>query len=801
MAEHWWSKIARGALGWMLTARTLVVFALGFAAAWFFFGSADGPASSPTDAAEQTQGGPQIWTCAMHPQIRRDGPGDCPLCGMELVPVTRSASGGMRTITISPTARKLMNVQTSPVERRYVSAEARMVGKIEYDETRISHITAWVSGRLDRMFVDYAGITVNKNDHLVRIYSEELYTAQAELIKALAAERRGSGSSQSTKFRINLAAAAREKLRLLGLTTAQLKDIEQQDKPSEHMTIYSPIGGIVVEKLRQQGDRVRTGDRIYTVADLSQLWVKLDAYESDLVWLRYGQEVSFTTEAYPGETFTGRIAFIDPVLNKDTRTVKVRVNVANPDGKLKPDMFVRAIAKSDIAAGGKVLSADLVGKWVSPMHPEIIRDAPGNCPVCGMPLVRAESLGYVPATKDKQARPLVIPTSAAMVTGTRAIVYVEEPAAEAPTFSGREIVLGPRAGDYYLVRNGLKEGELVVTSGNFKLDSALQIEAKPTMMTPEGGGGGGHDHGGHGSKKPGKANEGTPVVTLTDASRSQLEAVIEAFKPVTKSVEDAVLQDIRQSFTELDMALERVDKAQFEGHAAMQWQEFAMLLSNDIVEGSEVSRLSEADRIYLLTKRHLQRVRDQLGLGHSDHASHMTASHEVPDEFRTSLAGIWQPYVRIQLGLAANNLAEVQKELAGLRPALAAIDASGISEKSSDTWAREAKGLATILARLEQAKDLVAMRAAFALLSDEVAVLARSYGLGHVEAVYELHCPMAFDGRGAIWLQPTDEVRNPYFGASMLTCADRVELIPARGPPKDGPVKPESGEHKGHAHE
>ena len=186
-----------------------------------------------------------------------------------------------------------MKISTTPVERRYVTAEVRMVGKVEYDETKLSHITAWVSGRLDRLYVDYAGIQVKKGDHLVYIYSEELYAAQEELIQALKYRRDRPRTTTTLIQPIDLVASAQEKLRLLGLTADQIKEIEQRGKPADHITIYSPIGGIVIEKLRQEGDRVRTGDRIYTVADLRQLWVKLDAYESDLQWLRYGQKVEF----------------------------------------------------------------------------------------------------------------------------------------------------------------------------------------------------------------------------------------------------------------------------------------------------------------------------------------------------------------------------------------------------------------------------------------------------------------------------------------------------------------------------
>jgi Cu(I)/Ag(I) efflux system membrane fusion protein len=231
------------------------------------------------------------------------------------------------------------------------------------------------------------------------------------------------------------------------------------------------------------------------VADLSQVWVKLDAYESDLPWIRYGQEVTFTAEAHPGEVFKGWISFIAPTLDARTRTVKVRVNVNNPDDRLKPEMFVRAVVKSHMAQEGKVMDPNMAGKWTCPMHPSVVRDRAGTCDICGMNLVTTESLGYV-AAESAGPLPLVIPASAPLITGKRAVVYVKKPDMANPTFEGREIVLGPRAGDYYIVREGLTEGESVVTSGNFKIDSALQIQAKPSMMSPEGGTmPAGHQHG------------------------------------------------------------------------------------------------------------------------------------------------------------------------------------------------------------------------------------------------------------------------------------------------------------------
>lgn len=391
-----------------------------------------------------------------------------------------------RHITLSDTAQKLASIQVAPVERKFVAAEIRMFGKIDYDETKLAYITARVPGRLDRLYVDYTGINVKKGDHLISLYSPELITAQEELLQAL---KRVSTKNNDRKFvqkdSFSILEAVREKLRLWGLTESQIKQIEKKNKPSDHITLYAPISGTVIHKNAVEGMYVNTGTQIYTIADLSLVWVKLEAYESDITWIRYGQKVEILTESYPGERFEGRISFIDPTLNAKTRTVAVRVNVENIDGRLKPGMFVKGIVYSRVSAGGKVVEPDLAGKWISPMHPEIIKDKPGKCDICGMPLVQTEMLGYA-AAEPKDA-PIVIPATVPLITGKRAVVYVRIPD-NTTMFEGREVVLGPRAGNYYIVLKGLHEGESVVVNGNFKIDSAMQIEAKPSMMNPEGGG-------------------------------------------------------------------------------------------------------------------------------------------------------------------------------------------------------------------------------------------------------------------------------------------------------------------------
>lgn len=530
----------------------MAVFALGYA----FRGgvvSSKGDVAAGHTAHESEPTTETVWTCSMHPQIRMSEPGKCPLCEMDLVPAATPAPEKIRlvkkkpkygcsmlclppmdepgkcpicgmnmveieddmsmggdddsqgpTLTLSPAAQRLAEIRVAPVVRKFVQAEIRMVGKVDFDETRMAYITAWIPGRLDRLYADFTGMTVNAGDHLAEFYSPELYSAQAELIQAIRSVKE-LADSDIVNLRSGAQAtvdAVRERLRLWGMTAQQIEDIERRGKPSDHMTFFAPLGGIIIHKDAFEGMYVQTGTRIYTIADLSKLWIKLDAYESDLVWLRYGQSVEIVAEAYPGEVFHARIAFIAPVLNPRTRTVKVRLNVDNAEGRLKPEMLVRATVRSTVAAGGRIVDISLAGKWMCSMHPEVVREEPGECELCGMKLKRTEELGYVPLDASQQEAPLVIPASAPLITGKRAVVYVAVP--DHPgTYQGREVVLGPRAGDFYLVRRGLREGESVVVHGNFKLDSAMQLRAKPSMMNPGGGvaapehhyGGGSQEHG------------------------------------------------------------------------------------------------------------------------------------------------------------------------------------------------------------------------------------------------------------------------------------------------------------------
>jgi Cu(I)/Ag(I) efflux system membrane fusion protein len=577
---------------WIAIPVTLVFVLLLFGV--FLLGrmtGAHGGHSSATEAGASTEAKAEFWTCSMHPQVQQPGPGKCPICAMDLVPVFENSNQvlGPREVELSEGAIALANVQTAPVIRHLAAAEVRMVGKVDYDETRLSYITARVPGRLDRLYVDYTGIPVNKGDHLVWLYSPELLAAQEELFQAIqtAIDLRQSSDRFLRERAEQTIQSTRDKLLLWGLSETQVREIEERKSASDHITINAPVGGIVIHKNALEGMYVKEGTQIYTIADLSQLWVRLDAYESDLAWLHFGQQVEFRTEAYPGERFTGWISFIDPVLDSKTRTAKVRVNVDNSDGRLKPEMFVRAVVQSPVAAGGKVMSPDLSGKWIGPMHPEVVSDEPGPCPVCGMPLVSAESLGYQAVSAEEASVPLVIPATAPLITGKRAVVYVTTP--ERPgVFEGRVVELGPRAGDFYIVESGLTDGELVVTHGAFKIDSAVQILAKPSMMNPEQG---------QGVEGDMQASEPRPVYHPPVEFQNQLRRVVDSYFSVADALSHDSLEDAQAALSPLKSVLSEVDMSLVEGDAHMFWMEQLKIIQGGVngIEAASEIKLARAE--------------------------------------------------------------------------------------------------------------------------------------------------------------------------------------------------------------
>ncbi len=794
----------------------VVMLAIGLAVGAFLFGGGDkGGGSADAEHQHGEADEATMWTCSMHPQIQQPKPGKCPICGMDLIPLTQGGKKSLRPreLVMSPEAKELARITTVEVERRLVDARIGMVGKVDYDESRTKTIAAWFPARIDKLYVDYTGIDVRKGDHLAYVYSPELLTAQRELISAI-------------KFKSEDIATIKDKLRLWGLSEEKIRSIEVKGETDDHMDIDAPFGGIVIHKAVNEGDYVETGGALFKIADLSRVWVQLEAYESDLPWLRYRQKVEFSVEAVPGRIFEGVVTFISPILDPKTRTVKVRVNADNKELLLKPDMFVRATAFATLAGGGKVISEDLAGKWIGPMHPEILRDEPGKCPVCGMALVKADELGYEVMKKAEKA-PLVVPTSAVLKTGKRSVVYVEIPDAEEPTYEGREILVGPRAGGFYIVEEGLMEGERVVTEGAFKIDSALQILAKPSMMSPDGGGGGGgHDHGG--KEKPGAGGEagmGVTVHEVPDDFKGQLSGVFAEFFKLQSALADDSADAAKSAAAAMVESLQGVDMKLVEGDAHLAWMNDLTAIKDGAEQIAGESKLAKQRNSFANLSKTMANAAmtyairfeepavlvhcpmafdnkgaDWLQLGEAvrnpyfgesmlncgdvtmkmepskkggEHEAHGEMKvFPVDEAFKGQLAGVYADYFAIQESFAADDFASARKNTEKLEAALGKVDMGLLEGDAHLTWMSQMEEIQKTTATIRNTDEIDTARTAFLPLSQTLIHTAENFGIAFDRPVVQVHCPMAFDGSGGHWLQEGKDVRNPYYGKSMLNCGD-----------------------------
>ncbi|GHT61794.1 cation transporter [Bacteroidia bacterium] len=401
----------------------LFILATGIFLGKLFFGGH----SKQDHATEQTsENEHQIWTCSMHPQIRQDHPGKCPICAMDLIPLktaagTSDVNSDPDAIQMSEEAVALANIQTTTVSRSNPVKEVRLYGIIKPNERLLRSLVSQVGGRIESLSVNFAGETVREGQIVAKIYSPDLLNAQQELLEAKKLEA----------VQPALLNAAREKLRFWKLSDKQIAEIEQTGKPSPVTNILANAGGIVINKKVEQGDYVNQGGVLFDLADLSSVWAMFDAYESDLPYLKTGDQVEYTLQTLPGKTFSGKISFIDPILDKTTRTAKIRVETANPSLELKPEMYANAVVKTVL---------------------------------------------------NRQGNEIIIPKTAVLWTGKRSIVYVRQPQQDLPVFKLREIDLGASLGNEYVVLSGLNDGEEIVTHGAFVIDASAQLEGKPSMM-------------------------------------------------------------------------------------------------------------------------------------------------------------------------------------------------------------------------------------------------------------------------------------------------------------------------------
>lgn len=402
-----------------------VVLAIGGGGAYLWFDR-----HSAHDHADHSEKAATQYTCPMHPFIIKDKPGACPICGMSLVPVQKGAvekgakaeDGMISEITLSPTQQLMANVETEEARNEPFAKEITAVGIVAYDQARQAKVTAWIAGRIDRLYVARVGDWVSRSKPVAEVYSPDLVSAQQEYLLALRsrATLKDSPIASISQGGEGLVASARQKLKLMGVKDYQIASLERSGEPNIRLPIYTPLSGVVIEKLVLAGQYVNVGDPLFAIADLSTVWVDVEVYENEFPFVKIGQKVEFSSQSYPGAIFTGKVSFIYPFLDPNTRTVKVRVELPNHGGKLKPEMYMRGVIKS--------------------------------------------SLGSV----------LTVPVTAVLDTGKRKVVWIEK---EPGSYLPRDVITGDRAGDRIRILSGLTVGEKVAVSGGYLIDSEAQLKS------------------------------------------------------------------------------------------------------------------------------------------------------------------------------------------------------------------------------------------------------------------------------------------------------------------------------------
>ena len=466
----------------IVVAGLIVLAALGVAqrAGWISAsGSGDGGGSSTTAAAEVD------YICPMMCTPPQKEPGRCPVCAMELVPASGGSSGGdERSVVVDPATRRVANIKTQSVRRVPLTRTIRAVGELSYDEGNLKTISAYTDGRFDQLYVDYTGAVVCEGDRLASFYSPELYSSQVEYLEASQALSTEKAATRSSINRTNrrLQTSSRQRLIEFGMSETQIEQLARDGKARSRLDIVAPMHGTVIEKLAVEGEYVKEGQPMFRLADLTTVWLMLELFPEDASAVRYGQAVEATLKSLPDKAFSGRIAFIDPEVDKRTRTVSVRVVLDNADGLIRIGDYAKARITIPIGATNDRLIYDpeLANKWISPRHPHIVSDKPGVCRLCGVDLKPAADLGFTDQPQAQQTA-IVVPRSSVLNAANESIVYVET---ETGRFEIRRVVTGATSGEEIVIIKGLADGEKVATSGNFLLDSQMQLAGNPSLIDP-----------------------------------------------------------------------------------------------------------------------------------------------------------------------------------------------------------------------------------------------------------------------------------------------------------------------------
>ena len=506
----------------IIVLSTLVI---GVLLGWLIFGGAGNSAKDEQLTEHSHVDEETIWTCSMHPQIRQNEPGACPICGMDLIPLEEDKNEGIdpNAISMSATAMQLANVQTAVVGAMDHVKEVRLNGKIQEDERLVFSQSSHVPGRIENLKVNFTGDYVQEGQVIASVYSPEMVTAQEELYEA----------QKVMDTQPQLFNAAKEKLRTWKLTNSQIEQILQSGVSTTTFDIQADVSGYVIEKLVNPGDYVQRGQPIYKIADLSKVWVLFDVYESDMGWVKRGDKVEYNVSSLPGETFAGTISFLDPMINPTTRVAKARVATANSGLKLKPEMFVSGIVQAEL---------------------------------------------------KKTTDAVVVPKSAVMWTGQRSVVYVKSVAEQGVNFQLREVTLGPSLGDSFVINEGLETGEEIAVNGTFSIDAAAQLAGKPSMMSPDVAPSMSEHNHAEMDMMP-TYESISSVERLTDINttfKTQLTKVYNAYLKMNDAFVDSNAKNVASEAKEVIKAIKSVDMALLKGDAHMEWMDQLEILNKTI---------------------------------------------------------------------------------------------------------------------------------------------------------------------------------------------------------------------------
>ena len=494
----------------IIAISTLVI---GLLFGWLIFGRSNEPQADEhnhsTTAESET-----IWTCSMHPQIRQNEPSDCPLCGMDLIPL-ESTDGELdpMAVSMSPTAMQLAQVQTMVVDKGKTNKSIRLNGKVQADERLLSTQSSHIPGRIEKLSVNFTGEFVSAGQVLANVYSPELVTAQEELFEAKKIKE-----SQPALFN-----AAKEKLKNWKLSDKQIDQIVKSNKTIEQFPILANVSGYVTKKMVNLGDYIKQGEALYEIADLSKVWVLFDVYETDMTWINKGDAVIYTVQSIPGKTFKGKISYIDPVIDPKTRVAKARLEATNKGLMLKPEMF---------------------------------------------------TTGTIEAKTNTNYTSLTVPKTAVMWTGKRSVVYVMQMSAQGVSFIMREVTLGPELGESYVIEDGLQPGEEIAINGTFSIDAAAQLAGKPSMMNPEGGVAmTGHNHGGNTNSNMEKMPVSSKKTTISEDAKKSLQPLFDNYFKLKIALASDDFEKAKASGVAMNNSLGKIDMNLFKGDAHSLWMQ------------------------------------------------------------------------------------------------------------------------------------------------------------------------------------------------------------------------------------